>query len=157
VQDIERRPSDPKGPLKGAEYPVLRITPEAGTVKTGKVRTIPIHIHLVEMGLLEYVAAVKARSGKQAPLFYRPPIRPSRNPRYRGPAVKVRENLAKWIRELGVDDPAVAPNHGGGIPSSAEQPERASSRGYGMRSAAIPPGHRPSVMSFQPLRIWQLP
>jgi len=34
--DVECRPSDPKGPFEGAEYPVLRITPEAGTVKTGK-------------------------------------------------------------------------------------------------------------------------
>jgi integrase len=29
-----------------------------------------------------------------------------------GPAVKARERLAGWVRELGVDDPAVAPNHG---------------------------------------------
>jgi integrase len=30
--------------------PVLRITPEAGTVKTGRARTVPIHEHLVEQG-----------------------------------------------------------------------------------------------------------
>lgn len=58
--DVEWRPSDQRA-LEGAEYPVLRITPEAGTVKTGKARTVPVHPHLVEMGLLHYVEAVKAR------------------------------------------------------------------------------------------------
>jgi integrase len=111
VQDVECRPSDPRGPLAGAEYPVLRITPEAGTVKTGKARTVPLHPHLVEMGLLDYVEAVKARLGQQAPLFYRPPTRPSRNPNYRGPAIKARERLAEWVRELGVDDRGIQPNH----------------------------------------------
>jgi len=101
VQDIEQR----------ACGPVLRITPDAGTVKTGKARTIPIHPHLVEMGLLDYVEAVKARLGKQGPLFFRPPARPSRNPSYRGPAVKARERLAEWVRELGVTDPGIQPNH----------------------------------------------
>jgi len=109
--DIECRPSDPKGSLEGAGYPVLRITPEAGTVKTGKARTVPIHPHLVEMGLLDYVEAVKARLGKQGPLFFRPPAKPSRNPGYRGPAVKARERLAKWVRELGVSDRGIQPNH----------------------------------------------
>jgi hypothetical protein len=54
VQDIEQRTCGP----------VLRITPDAGTVKTDKARTVPIHPHLVEMGLLEYVEAVGARLGK---------------------------------------------------------------------------------------------
>jgi integrase len=101
VQDIELRTCGP----------VLRITPDAGTVKTGKARTVPIHPHLVEMGLLDYVEGVKARLGKQGPLFFRPPVRPSRNPSYRGPAVKARERLAGWVRELGVTDPGIQPNH----------------------------------------------
>jgi integrase len=69
--DIERRPFGP----------VMRITPDAGTVKTDEARTVPLHQHLIEMGLLDYVAAV-ARLGKQAPLFYKSPSRPSRNPNY---------------------------------------------------------------------------
>jgi integrase len=101
VQDIEQR----------ACGPVLRITPDAGTVKTGKARTVPIHPHLVEMGLLDYVEAVKSRLGKQGPLFFRPPARPSRNPNYGGPPVKACERLAGWVRELGVTDPGIQPNH----------------------------------------------
>jgi hypothetical protein len=44
-------------------------------------------------------------------LFYRKPPKPSRNPNYRGPAVKARERLAVWVREQGVDDPGISPNH----------------------------------------------
>jgi hypothetical protein len=44
---------------------VLKITPEAGTTKTGKPRTVPLHEHLIEQGLLEFV---KAKA--QGPLFY---------------------------------------------------------------------------------------
>jgi integrase len=101
VQDIEMR----------ACGPVLCITPDAGTVKTGKARWVPIHRHLVEMGLLDYATAVKARLGGQGPLFYRPPSRPSRNPNYRSPADRARERLAKWVRELGITDQTIQPNH----------------------------------------------
>jgi integrase len=101
AQDVEQR----------AYGAVLRLTPDAGTTKTDKARTVPLHPHLVEMGLLDYVAAVETRFGKQAPLFYKPPSRPSRSPRYRGPAVKAGENLATWVRRLGVTDPDIQPNH----------------------------------------------
>jgi integrase len=91
AQDIEQR----------ACGPVLLITPEAGTVKNRKPRVVPIHSHLVDMGLLDYVAAVKG------PLFYRPQVRPSRKP----PAVRTRERLAEWVRGLGVTHPGIQPNH----------------------------------------------
>jgi integrase len=97
AQDVEQRTCGP----------ILRITPEAGTQKSGKVRAVPIHPHLVEMGLLDYVAAAEARLGKKGPLFYRPQTRPSRKP----PAVKARERLAEWVRGLGVTDPGIQPNH----------------------------------------------
>jgi integrase len=99
VQDIEKR----------ACGSVLLITPDAGTVKTGRARLVPLHPHLVEMGLLDYVAAVEARLGKLGPLFYRPQSRPSRN--YRGPAVKARHDLAAWVRQLGITDRGIQPNH----------------------------------------------
>jgi hypothetical protein len=53
VQDIEQQ----------ACGPVLPITPDAGTVKTG-TRTVPVHPHLVKMGVLEYVEAVGAGRGR---------------------------------------------------------------------------------------------
>lgn len=39
--------------------PFFRVTPEAGSVKTGEFRPVPLHPHLVEQGLLDFVRAVK--------------------------------------------------------------------------------------------------
>jgi integrase len=74
-------------------------------------RTVPIHPHLIEQGFLSF-----AQSSGSGPLFYNPhkgaPEKPGstnpRKPRY----VKAREHLAKWVRELGITDPDVKPNHG---------------------------------------------
>jgi integrase len=85
---------------------VLRITPEAGTVKNRKARTIPLHPHLIEQGF--HKLGVKSSN---KPLFYDPSRAKggtAANPHYK----KVGERLAKWVRELGVSDPEVAPNHG---------------------------------------------
>jgi integrase len=88
----------------------IKITPEAGTQKIGKSRAVPLHQHLVEQGFLTF-----AQSSGRGPLFYNPhkgtPDKPEptnpRKPRY----VKAREHLAKWVRELGITDPDVQPNH----------------------------------------------
>jgi integrase len=90
---------------------VMRITPEAGTVKTRKAHAIPLHDHLIEQGFLDFVA----KRGK-GPLFYNPerageatqddPTNPKRRR-----AVKARERLANWVRKLGITDPEVQPNH----------------------------------------------
>jgi integrase len=89
----------------------LRLTPDAGTIKTGATRTIPIHEHLIAQGFLDFVA-----TRGEGPLFYNPerageagadPTNP-RRPR----AVKTRERLARWVRRAGVTDIDVRPNHG---------------------------------------------
>ncbi len=85
---------------------VVRITPDAGSVKSGKARTVPLHSHLIEQGFIE---VVKAR--KEGPLFYEPSRSlggSSGNPQYK----KVGERLAAWVRKLGIIDVGVAPNHG---------------------------------------------
>jgi integrase len=88
----------------------IRITPDAGTQKMRKPRTVPLHEHLIEQGFLAFTKSVG-----RGPLFYNPhkgtsdksePTNP-RKPRY----VKAREHLAQWVRELGVTDPNVQPNH----------------------------------------------
>ena len=43
----------------------MKISPEAGTTKTGKARMVPLHEHLIEQGFLAFVKA----SGN-GPLFY---------------------------------------------------------------------------------------
>jgi integrase len=88
----------------------IKISPEAGTTKTGKARTVPLHQHLVEQGFLVFV---KANGG--GPLFYnevkqpKEPVDPTNpgKPRY----VKAREKVATWVRSLGVNDPELSPNH----------------------------------------------
>jgi integrase len=94
--------------------PAIKITPDAGTVKTRKPRTVPLHEHLIEQGFLAF-----AKASGSGPLFYNnddptkaqettsDPTNPKK-PRY----AKAREHLATWVRELGVTDPEVKPNHG---------------------------------------------
>jgi integrase len=87
----------------------IRITPEAGTVKTRKTTLIPLHEHLLKQGFLDFVET----RGK-GPLFYERPSaqRPDdpTNPR-KSRYVKGREHLAAWVRSLGVNDRALQPNH----------------------------------------------
>jgi integrase len=88
----------------------IRITPEAGTVKSRQTRVVPLHEHLIEQGFLGFVQD----TGK-GPLFYNPrnqgsdgddPTNP-RKPRY----VRTREHIAEWVRQLGVNDSELQPNH----------------------------------------------
>ncbi|WP_354061129.1 hypothetical protein [Devosia sp. 2618] len=92
----------------------LRISPEAGTVKGAVTRTVVLHDHLVEQGFVDFVT----RAGR-GPLFYDPkaggsrstsktddPLNPVR-PMY----VLLRQKLAEWVRNLGVTDKGVSPNH----------------------------------------------
>jgi integrase len=85
----------------------VRITPEAGTVKDAKERIVPLHPHLIDMGFVKF-----ARSRpKSAPLFYsleRQRGSDRKNPTY----ASVGNKLAEWVRNLGIKDPRVAPNHG---------------------------------------------
>jgi integrase len=86
--------------------PCIRITPEAGTVKTQKKRTVPLHRHLVTMGFVEWAHS------KKGPLFYS--VKRQRNPNRKNPTyTSVGNKLADWVRnKLEIKDPTVAPNHG---------------------------------------------
>lgn len=102
AEDIRKHP---------AGFWTMHITPEAGTVKGGKARVVPLHAHLIEQGFADFVQGF----GK-GPLFYDAdakarsksddPTKPTR-PRW----VSVRQKLAEWVRSLGVTDPNISPNH----------------------------------------------
>lgn len=80
---------------------VLHVTPEAGSIKTNEARSIPLHSHLIEQGILEL-----AREDDASPLFHRAGAGNAVNP-----ASKIRAaDLAKWVRTLGIT--ALQPNHG---------------------------------------------
>ncbi len=84
----------------------VRITPEAGTVKTGKYRVVPLHPHLIEMGLLKTIEAMP-----HGALFYRASTKETR-PGYH-PWNSVTGKVSTWVRATaGVKDPRVQPNHG---------------------------------------------
>lgn len=84
---------------------VVRITPEAGTVKSGMIRLVPLHPHILDQG---FIQAIEKRSG---PLFYNRELRRGGSDENPQPK-KVGEHIAIWVRELGVADPLVQPNHG---------------------------------------------
>jgi integrase len=93
------------------DFHVMRLTPEAGDMKTSRARIVPIHEHLVEQGFIEFV-----RTQGDGPLFFNEraatdepedPLNPTRSP-----AVKTRGRLGVWVRSLGIDDPEVGPTHG---------------------------------------------
>jgi integrase len=88
----------------------MKISPEAGTTKTGKARTVPLHEHLIKQGFLAF-----ARASGEGPLFYNEQNQPAApddptNPR-KARYVKSREHVAAWVRSLGVNDPELSPNH----------------------------------------------
>ncbi|MCC8941038.1 integrase [Bradyrhizobium sp. Arg68] len=81
----------------------IRITPAAGTVKSGLYRDVPLHDHILDQGFLEFV-----RDRGSGPLFYRNGARASGS----APAEVVSGRLSKWIRSLGVIGESVQPSHG---------------------------------------------
>ena len=84
------------------EWWVIRITPEAGTVKTDEAREVVVHPQLVELGFLDFVARSDI-----GPLF----LLPAKNGDILGPLQGLKNRLAEFSRAL-VTDPNVAPNHG---------------------------------------------
>jgi integrase len=85
---------------------VMRITPEAGTVKTGIARILPLHPHLIEQGFPAFV-----RSRGKGRLFFSPTRRRGGSAE-NSTCVRMGQKLAEWMRGLGVDDPNIGPNHG---------------------------------------------
>ena len=84
----------------------VRITPEAGSVKSKEAREVPLHSHLIAQGFLEVVKAIE-----KGPIFYDPSAQRVESEGSRH-FKKVGERLAEWVRkEVGIDDPDIKPNH----------------------------------------------
>ncbi|WP_246687911.1 DUF6538 domain-containing protein [Methylobacterium sp. WL93] len=80
---------------------VLRITPEAGTVKTKQAREVPLHPQIVELGFPAFVESIKEER-----LF----LVPDASSKIAGPLQGVKNRLGEFARAY-VDDPGVSPNH----------------------------------------------
>jgi integrase len=88
--------------LEGGRW-VVRITPEAGSIKAGGFRDVPLHRQIISEGFIDFVAA-----SSPGPLFHG-----AKDPaRYAQAAQNVSDELAKWLRDLKVIPAGVRPNHG---------------------------------------------
>lgn len=86
-----------------AGIPCIRITPDAGSVKTDKFRVVPLHPQLVALGLVDFI-----REQKEGPLFFA--LRAGAKPQTM--AQNVGKKVVKWVREVvGITDSRVQPNH----------------------------------------------
>lgn len=82
----------------------IRITPDAGSVKSGQYRDVPVHPQLVVLGFLEF-----ARATGNGPLFY-DAGKVRRSPQH--PSKIIASHIAAWVRSLGLIDDSVDPSHG---------------------------------------------
>lgn len=84
----------------------LRLTPEAGTIKSRDARDVPLHPRLEALGFIGFV-----RSSNDGPLFYDPAQR--RKPNAASTQAESRAgDLSQWVRKtVGIDDPNIGPNH----------------------------------------------
>jgi integrase len=81
---------------------VIRITPEAGSVKTGQYRDVPLHRQLIDLGFLDFV-----RAAPDGPLFHS-----SGAERALQGARTTAGRLSQWLQSCGVIPEGVSPNHG---------------------------------------------
>lgn len=81
---------------------VIRITPDAGTVKSGGYRDVPLHKQIIEEGFADFVA--KADDG---PIFHN-----ADSPeKFQRAAVIVSNKLSDWLRKSGLRPEGLQPNH----------------------------------------------
>lgn len=81
---------------------VLRITPEAGTVKDKEMREVLLHTHLLDLGFIDFVV------GSQDGYLF---LTPDAEGQIRGRWEAAKNRLREFAREA-VTDKAVAPQHG---------------------------------------------
>ena len=83
---------------------LIRISPDAGTVKSRQYRDVPIHTQLVDLGFLDFVAAAPHDQ-----LFF-----PPNRKRAAGvlPGRSVGNRIGDWLRDSGLAPEGVSPTHG---------------------------------------------
>lgn len=82
---------------------VIRITPDAGTVKAGDYRDVPLHAQIVNLGFPEFVKAAKP-----GPLFHGG----TEPEKYAAKAVRISNQLGTWLQEAELIPDGVRPNYG---------------------------------------------
>lgn len=81
---------------------IIRITPEAGTMKAGHYRDVPLHSQIVAMGFVDFV-----KGAKDGPLFHGSP-----DPAKAVSAARAQSNkIAAWLHETGLVPDGLQPSH----------------------------------------------
>lgn len=81
---------------------VARITPDAGTVKAGSYRDVPLHSQIISEGFADFVA-----SSPSGPLFHNA----DKPEKYKRAAEVVSNKLSNWLRESKLTPTGLQPNH----------------------------------------------
>ncbi len=81
---------------------VARITPDAGTVKAGDYRDVPLHPQIINEGFAEFV-----NEATPGPLFHNA----TELEKFRRAAVIVSNKLSDWLRESELTPVGLQPNH----------------------------------------------
>ncbi|WP_229582967.1 hypothetical protein [Paracoccus sp. S-4012] len=87
---------------EGGHY-VLRIRPDAGTVKAGDYRDVPLHRQIIDLGFLDFLAAVK-----EGPLFHNATTKERSLSSARATAGR----LSQWLQGENLVPVGVQPSHG---------------------------------------------
>ncbi|WP_189512549.1 tyrosine-type recombinase/integrase [Mesorhizobium sp. M2A.F.Ca.ET.043.02.1.1] len=83
--------------------PVVRIAPDAGSVKAGNYRDVPLHQQLVDLGFMDFVS-----DAADGPLFY--PATKKKDGSL--PARTVAGRVSEWLQAQKVIPDGVSPSHG---------------------------------------------
>ena len=87
---------------EGDEH-VARITPEAGSTKTGQWRNVPLHRQIIELGFLNYL-----ENASDGPIFHNA-TDPEKFSDY---AKKMANRIGDWLQENKLVPDNVQPSHG---------------------------------------------
>ena len=82
---------------------IARITPDAGTVKTGQFRDVPLHRQIVDLGFHAFVNA-----SPEGPLFYMS----SNEAGQLSKARMISGRISEWLNKNSLVPTGVSPNHG---------------------------------------------
>jgi integrase len=85
------------------EHWVIRISPEAGSVKTGVYRDVPLHRQIIALGFISFV-----KDAKPGPLFHNA----TKAEKYLDGARVTAGRLSEWLNRSGVVPEGVQPSHG---------------------------------------------
>jgi integrase len=86
-----------------AERWIIRITPDAGSVKTGAYRDVPLHRQVLSMGFIQFMEAATP-----GPLFHGATL----TEKYLANARVTSGRLSEWLHEAGLVPESVQPSHG---------------------------------------------